>query len=248
MSEPRLPRETCIFTLAFLIGLMEVAIRVSLDVASRVVAFHFTFGQLYGAALPVEQVGDIFTIVARYVSPQVHSHRPLIVAVQMQYGDPSNSSRPGGAMTQANFVSNSTGTLFYLLADNSTVAALITTIDANCTSYLALSSSSSPVPYNSSDANAPQPEEAVEYYRASSVVLALNGYNNSAVFSSDANVPNSPLPSGIDTNLLNCLNQTIGVSVPLVNGAMSAWATSAGPKVSAIGMFWVLWFVLGNMM
>ncbi|KZP03380.1 hypothetical protein FIBSPDRAFT_879518 [Athelia psychrophila] len=156
-----------------------------------------------------------------------------------EYGDCSNSSRPGGSMTQATFTSNSTGTTFYLLADNSTVAALITTIAANCT--LSPLSSTAPTPYNCSNPSAPQPEQAIEYYRASSVVLALSGYNNSAAYSSDENAAASALPSGIDTTLLDCLNQTIGLSVPLVNGAGPAWA---GSGMGALGLFWMMWLLL----
>jgi len=146
-------------------------------------------------------------------------------------------------MTQATFISNTTGTIFYLLADNSTVAALITTIDTNCT--LSPQSSTAPTPYNCSNPSAPQPEQAVEYYRASSVVLALSGYNNSAVYSSDENAPASALPSGIDATLLDCLNQTIGLSVPLVNGTGPAWA---GSGMGALGLFWMLWLLLGNLL
>ncbi|KZP03379.1 hypothetical protein FIBSPDRAFT_845031 [Athelia psychrophila] len=160
-----------------------------------------------------------------------------------EYGDCSNSSRPGGSMTQATFMSNSTGTTFYLLADNSTVAALITTIDANCT--LSPLSSTAPTSHSCSDPNALQPEQAIQYYRASSVVLALSGYNNSAAYSSDENAAASALPSGIDMTLLNCLNQTIGVSVPLVNGAGPAWA---GSGMGALGLFWMLWLLLGTVL
>jgi hypothetical protein len=49
-------------------------------------------------------------------------------------------------------------------------------------------------------------------------VLTLDGYNNSAALSNDENATNIPLPSGIDTTLMNCLNQTIGAAVPLVDG------------------------------
>lgn len=87
---------------------------------------------------------------------------------------------------------------------------------------LSSSNSSNPNPYNSSDPTTPQPESAIGYYRASSVVLTLVGYNNSAALSSDPNAMNTPIPGGIDTTLGNCLNQTIGAAVPLVDGAQSA--------------------------
>lgn len=145
-------------------------------------------------------------------------------------------------MTQANFVSNSTNTTFHLLADNSTVTSLISSIDTNCSSSLSSSSSYAAFAYNDSNLASPQPESAVQYYRASSVVLTLDGYNNTAADSSDPNAPNTPLPTNIDTTLLNCLNSTIGQAVPLVDGAMSM----TGPGMGALGLFWVVWFVLGN--
>jgi len=162
-----------------------------------------------------------------------------------EYGDPSNSSRPGGPMTQANFISNSTNTTFHLLADNSTVSSLISTIDTNCSSHLSSSSSTTAIAYNSSDPNAPQPQQAVQYYRASSVVLTLDGYNDTAALSNDTNALDTPLPTNIDTTLLDCLNQTIGLSVPLIDAAGVRW--TAAPGMGAIGLFWVAWLLVGNL-
>ena len=146
-------------------------------------------------------------------------------------------------MAEATFVSNSTNTSFHVLSDNSTVSSLISSIDANCSSSLASSSSKSPQPYNASAPGAPQPEQAIQYYRASSIVLTLDGYNNSATFSSNANASSSPLPSGIDTTLLNCLNQTIGLSAPLVSGAGPRWSTVPS-STSLLGVVWLVWWIL----
>jgi hypothetical protein len=148
-------------------------------------------------------------------------------------------------MSQANFVSNSTSTAFHLLADNSTVTSLISSIGANCSYSLASASSTSPTAFNASDINSPKPEQAVEYYRASSVVLTLDGYNNSGALSNDTNAPDTPLPMGIDTTLLNCLNLTIGLSVPISNSG-ARWST--GSVVGMIGVFGVLSFLAGNVM
>lgn len=149
-------------------------------------------------------------------------------------------------MVQANFLSNVTGTTFHLLADNATVTSLLSSIGTNCSSSnLSPSSSTSATPLNTSDPSAPKPEQAIQYYRASSVVLTLDGYNNTAVFSSDSNAVDTPLPTGIDTTLLNCLNETIGLAVPLVDGTGARWST--GPGAAAISLFWILWFLLGNM-
>ncbi|KIK56934.1 hypothetical protein GYMLUDRAFT_46820 [Collybiopsis luxurians FD-317 M1] len=156
-----------------------------------------------------------------------------------EYGQPDNTTRPGGPMMISTFVSsastssNSTlsPTTFHVLADNTTVIALISAITSNCTSFnlnttASSSNTTNPSALNASDPNAPKPEQAIEYYRASSVVLTLNGYNNSAALSDNDNATNTPLPSGIDTTLQDCLNQTIGAAVPLIDGARSV--TSMG--------------------
>ncbi|KZP09691.1 hypothetical protein FIBSPDRAFT_759584, partial [Athelia psychrophila] len=151
------------------------------------------------------------------------------------YGDTSNTTRPGGPMAMATFILNSDNTTFWVIADNSTVAALITTIDTNCTLYLSSASSPSPVPLSAvSSTSVPQPEQAVQYYRASSVVLSLAGYNNSAG-------PNTPLPSTTNAVLLSCMNYTIGESVPLVNGGASSWSN---PTMCMLCVMWVIWFGL----
>lgn len=133
----------------------------------------------------------------------------------VQYGLPGNSSRPGGPMAQATFTSNSTNSTFHVLSDNSTVASLINSIDSNCT--VGSSSSSLPFPYNGANTSQPRPEQAVQYYRASSVALTLDGYNNTdALTGANGTVP---LPSWVDNTLLNCLNDTIGLAVPLISSA-----------------------------
>ncbi|KAI0063855.1 hypothetical protein BV25DRAFT_1823927 [Artomyces pyxidatus] len=147
---------------------------------------------------------------------------------ELEYGSPSNTSRPGGPMAQAQFQSNRTGTTFHILADNTTVVSLISTIHANCSSYLSMTNSSTtPISYDATNSNDPVPEQAVQYYRASSVALTLDGYNNTAALGSDPNATASPLPVGIDTALLMCINATTGESVPLVNAGVqlsSGWS------------------------
>ncbi|KAJ6607847.1 hypothetical protein B0H10DRAFT_2166703 [Mycena sp. CBHHK59/15] len=160
-----------------------------------------------------------------------------------EYGKPNNSSRPGGPMATAAFQSNSTNTEFRVVADNSTVAALITDIMANCSSYLTSSSPAAPTPFNASAADAPKPEQVVEYYRASSVALSLDGYNNTAIFAAENTTADVALPSGIDVSLLDCLNQTIGLAVPLVD---RAGPTLTIPGIGIVGFVWLLsvvrWF------
>lgn len=158
-----------------------------------------------------------------------------------EYGDSYNTSRLGGPMAQANFISNSTGSTFHLLSDNSTIGSLISSINTNCSSNLSSSSSKSPSPYNSSAPGVPQPEQAIQYYRSSSVVLTLDGYNNTATFNSNPNTTASPLPSGVDTTLLNCLNYTIGQAAPLIDGASSRYMSP--PCLGFAMLVWFLWFL-----
>ncbi|KAJ6587549.1 hypothetical protein DFH09DRAFT_1307776 [Mycena vulgaris] len=140
-----------------------------------------------------------------------------------EYGRPDNASRPGGAMATAAFQPNSTGTTFRLIADNTTVAYLMPAIAANCSSFLMQSSipATTPTPFN---ASAVAGEQVVRYYHASSVALSLDGYNNTAVFIAENTTSDTPLPTGIDKNLLDCLNAT---AVPLVDGAYSTLSASS---------------------
>jgi hypothetical protein len=144
-------------------------------------------------------------------------------------------------MQEATFISNSNNTTFHVLADNTTVVALISAITTNCSSTLSNSSSTNPFPYNDTDPNSPKPEQAVEYYRASSVVLTLDGYNDTAALSNDTSLPDTPLPTNIDSKLLVCLNQTIGLAVPLIDGAGACFAA---PSMGFISLLWIFWSLL----
>ncbi|KAF7328866.1 hypothetical protein MVEN_02516300 [Mycena venus] len=152
-----------------------------------------------------------------------------------EYGQPDNSSRPGGPIAFAVFQSNSTGTTFRLVADNDTVADVMSDVATNCSQFLTPASinATAPTMFNGSV----EPEQVVEYYRASSVALTLDGYNNSAVFAPENSTADTPLPTGIDTNLLECLNDTIGSAVPLVDGAPS---TLSAPDLRLV---WLLLLV-----
>ncbi|KAJ7039946.1 hypothetical protein C8F04DRAFT_925178, partial [Mycena alexandri] len=151
-----------------------------------------------------------------------------------EYGEPSNNSRPGGPMSMAAFQSNSTGTTFRLIADNTTVADLMPVLTTNCSSHLVAASSNTTTPFNASDA---EPEQTVQYYRASSVALTLDGYNNTADFAAQNSTADTPLPTGIDTDLLNCLNATIGQAVPLIDGAR---ATISAPSLSVVALVFLI--------
>lgn len=148
-------------------------------------------------------------------------------------------------MTEATFASNSANTTFHILSDNSTVSSLIFSIDANCSSFLSDSSSTSPQIYNTLVLGSPQPEQAIQYYRASSIVLTLDGYFNLATLSINPNATDFSLPSGIDMTLLDCLNQTIGLSAPLVSSAGLPRRSTGPSSTSLLGLLWlVCWMIL----
>lgn len=146
-------------------------------------------------------------------------------------------------MMTAAFQSKSQNTTFRVVADNTTVVSLISSIAANCSSNLGNTTAITPTTYNDSSTGPPQPEQAIQYYRASSVALTLDDYNNTGALGSDG-TPNTPLPSNIDTNFLNCLNDTIGAAVPLVDGAMGLVA-DAPSNVGIVALVWIVWFATG---
>ncbi|KAF4563052.1 hypothetical protein EYR36_003488 [Pleurotus pulmonarius] len=154
-----------------------------------------------------------------------------------EYGRHDNSSRPGGIEVTALFISSSNGTnTFRLMSDNATVTSLIEDIRGNCSSSLAANSSTTPSAFDPD--SLPKPEQTVQYYRASSVALTFDGYNNTGALA-DEGTPDTPLPAGLDTALLNCLNDTIVNNVPLVDGAGIQWAA---PNVALLPLFWIAWF------
>ncbi|KAF8809096.1 hypothetical protein BYT27DRAFT_7163500 [Phlegmacium glaucopus] len=154
-----------------------------------------------------------------------------------EYGRFDNTSRPGGIMMTAAFTSSSQNTTFRIVADNTTVSSLILNIVANCSSDITSPSTITSSTFNDSLAS-PKPEQTVQYYRASTVSLTLDGYNNTGVLEADG-TPDTPLPTNIDTKLLSCLNATIGEAVPLIGSAGLQWTVP--PSIGLISFAWVLW-------
>ncbi|KAJ7051511.1 hypothetical protein C8F01DRAFT_1066823 [Mycena amicta] len=160
-----------------------------------------------------------------------------------EYGEPTNTSRPGGAMASATFQSNasSSASTFHLIADNTTLTALIPTIASNCSSHLTSTSTTSNTTTAFNSSSPAFPEQVVQYFRASSVALTLDGYNNSAVFAPENTTSDSPLPDGTDLVLLECLNATIAQAVPLVDGAMGMNMRASS---ASVGWIWI-WALVG---
>ncbi|PPQ70611.1 hypothetical protein CVT24_000684 [Panaeolus cyanescens] len=163
-----------------------------------------------------------------------------LTASRADYGDTTNSTRPGGPLFVATFVSSAPtnpAINFRLLSDNYTIHSLIPDISAECSSKHLLSSidtiTASVVPFADTNTSIPRPENVIQYYRASSLALALDGYNNTAIFSDtdsvDTQASDSPIQGLADGDweLLNCLNTTIGAAAPLVSAGQS-WKMPMG--------------------
>ena len=131
-------------------------------------------------------------------------------------------------------------TIFRIVSDNNTVVELIDQINTNCSSRLTTTSTTAAA----FSLDLVKPEQIVQYYRASSVALTVDGYNNSAVFSSDENAPQTPLPSVLDTSLLECLNATIGNAVPLVDGAFGSG--DARVNMGSVALAWMFFWWIRN--
>ncbi|VDB88223.1 unnamed protein product [Peniophora sp. CBMAI 1063] len=145
---------------------------------------------------------------------------PPYLDATAEYGLPTDTSRPGGALVQATLHSNTTGDVFHFIADNSTAQAVLPILRANC-GVDANASSSSPFAYTGANAADPSPVDAIQYFRASSAVLILEGYNNTATLLNTPDVAAFPsIPTDTDAALLSCLNTTIGASMPLVDAPL----------------------------
>ncbi|KAG6825970.1 hypothetical protein H0H92_001675 [Tricholoma furcatifolium] len=138
-----------------------------------------------------------------------------------EYGYPWDTTRFGGPLGLATFYSYSIpGMYYHFYADNSTVSAVLPSITANCSSYLNTTQSTSAasaialIPTNASASSTPDPGSVVQYFRSSSAALLLTSYNNTAAYTNETD---TPLPGGIDTGLLTCLNATIGAAIPIAD-------------------------------
>ncbi|KAL5532705.1 hypothetical protein ACEPAF_4479 [Sanghuangporus sanghuang] len=160
-----------------------------------------------------------------------------------EYLDMDDDKRPGGtfvtALVQPSYDQNSV--TFRLVGDNSSVTRVFDALAANC-SIANLSSATTA--FSPSPTTWPLPEQIVQYYRASSFALSLDGYNNTATLlvnapaSNDSllsQIPDTPLPSGLNMTLLECINSTIGASVPLADVESGKGLSSKAIAGIAIG-------------
>ncbi|KAJ7731746.1 hypothetical protein B0H16DRAFT_1329096, partial [Mycena metata] len=143
-----------------------------------------------GTGIPKKYIGPGYPgifgrgVAGRYVPTYQRQDWTGMLTHAIQYGHADNSGRPGGVMTSASFRSNSiNGTVFRILADNTTTESFISDIFTNCSGYLAsYAAVTVPITYNDNATDLPQPEQIVQYDRTSSVARSLDGYNNTAIF------------------------------------------------------------------
>lgn len=132
--------------------------------------------------------------------------------------------RPGGALVEGIIQPswNESSVTYRIIGDTVSVTAVFDALVANCSVG---NSSAGIASFSPSPTTWPLPEQIIQYYRASSFALSLDGYNNTAALpsnmpASNSSAPNTltdtPLPSGLNMTFLQCVNLTIGASVPLV--------------------------------
>ncbi|KAG8902856.1 hypothetical protein FRB99_004018 [Tulasnella sp. 403] len=149
------------------------------------------------------------------------------------------------AWTQQTSPSNPNATSPYvLLGDHDSIVAVTSYLQSNCSANVA-----QPTAFNPNDPNAIQPQQIVQFYRASSFALALTSYNNpannpaNAPASNDSalsGLPDVPIPPGTNLTFLDCVNNTIGANVPVLESRAFQLVIS----VDIMGQVGFLWIVL----
>ncbi|KAG8720355.1 hypothetical protein FRC08_000453 [Ceratobasidium sp. 394] len=171
-----------------------------------------------------------------------------------EYGPANSTDRPGGPMSAISVYTTdpkyNTSDVYRILGDLSSVTTVLNALTSNCTVAGGTIFNYDPTSDDLAH-SLPRVESIVQYYRASSFALALDGYNNSAAQVSVAAVSNSnqqlvtalapatPLPSTINQAFLECVNTTVASSLPLVDAGFSN-----SPPVNGLGLVCLLWTLL----
>ncbi|PPQ74898.1 hypothetical protein CVT24_003051 [Panaeolus cyanescens] len=186
---------------------------------------------------------------------------PAYLYREAEYGTADDPSRPGGPLFQFSVYPQVTYQStppykFHIVADNTTAQFLNVAISYSCTQYNASPGGitiTTPVPYMKNSSNSsdylPSPEDVVQFYRASSVALFLEGYNNTELVfnptSTSLALAPQVLAPNISRNFVDCVNHTIGMSVPLVGGALVARGAPNGVYAGAM-LAVLIWVSLGS--
>lgn len=183
------------------------------------------------------------------------------------YGPPNNDTRPGGTLQtwtllpqwgtgtdgqasppQNGSVAPPTGNAFALYGDYNSVTDLIPALVGNCSAS----------PSYGQNISLADPSSVVQYYRGDSFALLLEGYNNSLPvidIESEQNftIPDqqpAALPGAVNQTYLNCINQTIGQYIGLIDSdyasesAASRMTTASGAAAGSMALLAVIVHVL----
>jgi hypothetical protein len=178
----------------------------------------------YGSGYPYGY-GDSY-YVSSYPFPYYYWPTP----VQYRYYGCSTygyneNERPGGVTVTIPIKStiSSTNDTYHLLGDTSSAQAVMDSLTRECNvAPASLDWTFS----NFNESMRVKPEEVVQWYRASTFALALDGYNNTPALISNmkdehtAPPPlsaDTPLPGWVNRTFLDCVNKTIGEALPLVD-------------------------------
>ena len=168
-----------------------------------------------------------------------------------------NQTQAKRELTRRQNVANPNATAPYiLLGDRDSVSAIVAQLQNICSINIISNDA-----INFDSPNVVVPEQIVQYYRSSSLALALTSYNNSAssLFNapqtSDSlpnNTQDTPLPTGTDLIFLACLNNSVAESAPLMDATDTPLANHGlklgspilwdGPYVPAIILLWIVLF------
>lgn len=108
---------------------------------------------------------------------------------------------------------NST-TSFFFVSDMYSAGEVRAAINTTCIDVTV----SDPISFNSTGNL--QPGSVVQYYRGDTAAILLQGYEDAKEVPGSPNlVPNPPFPPNVNMAKWECLNSTIGESIPLMNGA-----------------------------
>ena len=108
---------------------------------------------------------------------------------------------------------------FYLIGDSSSVSVAQVALTANCNAtsldepFTALMY---PIPDATNITHYPEAIDIIQFYRASSFALSLSGFNSS-VLPEGTVFADAALPNSVDRVFLQCINSTIGSTIPIMD-------------------------------
>jgi hypothetical protein len=127
-------------------------------------------------------------------------------------------SRPGNALVTCtiNVPEDSAASepaTYHVLADKATIELIAPRFGRRCSSGLPRPLKCATLEYYR-DIKIPLPEQVVQYYRASSAALAIEEYNNTALW--EVGTPDIPVPGNYSK--LECMKAVMRQELPLVTG------------------------------